>query len=179
MGKLRPRKPALGPEPGVVAGGPYAPGRAPWGHSHLGRRPRGRQESCALGMPELTHSWWLRHREALATEPGEGGRWAAGGLGVALLGQRLKAPSHGSSLTSSQTEDRRKSPFPSTAEVLLRGPAGAQASLGALTCSLEPWPDSPGGAGGGGRVTSHSRAPGTGWGTEGTRRWALPLEGPV
>lgn len=59
------------------------------------------------------------------------------------------------------------------AEVLLREPAGAQASLGSLTCSWEPWPDSPGTA-----ETFHSRAPGTGWGTEGTHVWALPLEGP-
>lgn len=48
--------------------------------------------------------------------------WAAEGLGVALLGQRLEAASQGSSLTSSQTEDRRESPFPSTAEVLLLVP---------------------------------------------------------
>lgn len=39
-----------------------------------------------------------------------------GYISLALLGQRLKTPSNGSSLTSSQTEDGWRAPLPSTAD---------------------------------------------------------------
>lgn len=69
----------------------------------------------------------------------EGDRQGYMRLGAALLSQSLKAPSNGLSLMSSQLDDGLRAPSPSTsrpsphhckAEVLLRGPAGAEASLG-------------------------------------------------